>query len=58
MDQATIDFIEAGDLCECCSVFLPEDQVNETGHGLGSPAKCQRCTDEDLMPIGRTLDLI
>ena len=55
MDQATIDLIEAGDMCQCCGIWMPLGE-EEAGHGLGSVVSCQLCIDEGLTLVDRTPD--
>ncbi len=55
MDQIDIDLVEAGDLCQCCGVWMPLGE-EEAGHRLGSPVSCQKCIDESLAIVDRTPD--
>lgn len=55
MDQSTIDYVEAGDICQCCGKFMPEG-VFDFGHGEGSPVSCQKCIDDGMPIVDRTPD--
>jgi len=56
MDQATIDLVEAGDMCQCCGGWMPEPDTVEAGHGLGAPVSCQKCIDDSAPIVDRTPD--
>ena len=55
MIQADIDLVEAGDICQCCGIWMPLGE-EEAGHGLGSPVSCQTCIDESRAIVDRTPD--
>ena len=55
MRQELIDWVENGDMCQCCGKTMPEGET-ELGHGLGSPVSCQECIDLGRPIIDRTPD--
>lgn len=55
MKQEIIDLVEAGDMCQCCGIWMPVGE-EEAGHGSGSPISCQDCIDAGAPIVDRTPD--